>query len=117
MPKNMKMKGNFDEVAWALKKKPKRVAFGMAIAIKKSAFLVERFAKKFTPVDTGRLRSSISADIYPTVATIQPHTNYAVFVHEGTRYMSGRPFMKMGKRSAMVGIARIFSNELRKAIR
>jgi len=63
------------------------------------AFAVERFSKQVTPVDTGRLRSSISVsnafggNIRSFVA---PHTHYAGFVHEGTRKMAARPFMKWG---------------------
>ena len=94
------IKSNSDKIAKILKEKPRLVAFHMAIAIKQSAFLVERFAKQVTPYATGQLKRSISADIYPTIATIQPHTNYAIFVHEGTRYMKGRPFMKQGEKTA-----------------
>ena len=108
---------NFDEAARRMKQRPKQVGFHMAIAIKKSAFLVERFAKRFTPVKTGRLRGSISADIRPTYATIQPHTNYAVFVHEGTRFISGRPFMKKGRIAAQAAITRVFAKELKQSLK
>lgn len=67
--------------------------------IRKIAFSVERFSKQLTPVDTGRLRSSITVDMMqvPEIgATIAPHTDYAIFVHEGTRYMRARPFMQKG---------------------
>ena len=59
---------------------------------------IERFAKQLSPVDTGRLRASIhvtpaSMNLQAIIAT---GTNYAVFVHEGTKYMRGRPFMGTG---------------------
>lgn len=65
----------------------------------KLAFSTERFGKQFTPVDTGRLRASIGVSsliggqIGHMVAT---DTEYAIYVHEGTRYMRARPFLKQG---------------------
>lgn len=87
---------NFDKIQETLKKSPRKMGQELAVAIKKSALMIERESKKLTPVDTGRLRSSIVSDIRPMRATIAPHTDYAIFVHEGTRYMKSRPFMKEG---------------------
>ncbi len=68
--------------------------------IKDFAFSIERYSKQVTPVDTGRLRSSIGVSFsgggLGGSALIAPHTFYAGFVHEGTRYMKARPFMKWG---------------------
>lgn len=69
-------------------------------ALEVFAFGIERQAKKAAPVLTGRLRSSIMTDIGNMTARIKPHVNYAGFVHEGTRYMSARPFMLAGLKSA-----------------
>jgi|SRR3972149_5965793 len=67
------------------------------------AFITERYAKQVTPVDTGRLRSSIGTSFIISagiskggIAVVAPHTHYAGFVHEGTRYMRSRPFMLWG---------------------
>lgn len=67
------------------------------------AFTVERYAKQVTPVDTGRLRASISTGFLIAsgisgggTARVAPHTDYAGFVHEGTRKMKARPFMRWG---------------------
>lgn len=68
--------------------------------IEKFAFSTERHAKKETPVDTGRLRASIMTDIGNLRARVAPHTDYAVFVHEGTRSIKGRPFMALGESQA-----------------
>lgn len=62
------------------------------------ALQVETAAKRLAPVDTGRLRSSIThsvsgngdslrADIYSDV-------NYAIYQELGTRYQSGKPFLR-----------------------
>lgn len=64
------------------------------------AFMVERGAKMQSPVDTGRLRASIATDIGNLRATVAPHTNYALFVHEGTKYMAARPFLAWGYQEA-----------------
>jgi len=64
------------------------------------ALLVERGSKIFTPVDTGRLRASIGTSMGILAgglsAVIAPHVTYAVYVHQGTRYMAGRAFMEWG---------------------
>lgn len=85
--------------------------------IEKLAFGVERFSKKQTPVDTGRLRSSINTSIGNFEARIAPHVSYAGWIHEGkmnrggqTVYIQGggkagtppggKPFMRLGKEQA-----------------
>ena len=70
-------------------------------ALTRSGYLVEGASKRVTPVDTGRLRSSISLSSSLALRTephvvISPHTDYANFVHFGTRYMKARPFMTQG---------------------
>lgn len=65
-------------------------------AIEEFAFLTERESKLVTPVDTGRLRSSIITDIGNLQARIAPHVYYATYVHEGTSRMKARPFMSIG---------------------
>lgn len=78
-------------------------AFGMAPslmrrnfnqAIRQSILMIERNSRILTPVDTGRLRAShrsIFRDMYGEVGT---HTHYDLFVHEGTRYMRSRPYLR-----------------------
>ncbi len=60
------------------------------------AVKVETGAKQRCPVDTGRLRSSITwriEPVKPLTAIVGTNVEYAVFVHEDTRHMSGRPFL------------------------
>lgn len=72
--------------------------------INQMAMSVERFAKQLTPVDTGRLRSSIftSPGTFGLQAIVSTNTDYAVYVHDGTKYMRPRPFMVMGASFAQV---------------
>lgn len=58
---------------------------------------VESKAKALAPVDTGRLRGSISyaiardgAGLYADIGT---NVEYAAFLELGTRYMAARPFL------------------------
>lgn len=59
-------------------------------AIEMLAFQTERESKKATPVDTGRLRSSINTSIGTLQARIAPHTVYAGWIHEGKMNRGGR---------------------------
>lgn len=95
----------------------KLIQLGAALqrAIERFSFVIERESKKVTPVDTGRLRASIVTDIGNLRAKIAPHTNYAGFVHEGTRYMRARPFMMWGVEAAK-GDMRIFGEEIKTEI-
>lgn len=61
------------------------------------AYRVRSGAVAACPVDTGRLRSSINVsmggDFESAYADIGTNVEYALYVHEGTRYMEGRPFL------------------------
>jgi HK97 gp10 family phage protein len=66
---------------------------------------VESAAKARCPVDTGRLRSSITwrveTDSDGVVGIVGTSVEYAIYVHEGTRHMAGRPFLVEGLRQVM----------------
>lgn len=64
-------------------------------AVAATAFNIEAVAKVYCPVDTGRLRNSISTRFTESGlgAEISPHTDYAVFVEFGTRFMRPQPYM------------------------
>jgi len=96
---------------------PRAIKDGLVRAVRKSALAVEQKSKPVTPVDTGALRRSIRSDIKPLIATISPHTEYAIYVHEGTHRMKARPFMDIGLKGAMSTIDRVFSEEIDKALK
>jgi HK97 gp10 family phage protein len=68
---------------------------GVQEAVARTALQVESDAKGLAPVDTGRLRSSIKADISPSglSATVGTNVEYAVFVEFGTRRQAAQPFL------------------------
>ena len=68
------------------------------------AIRVESAAKQLAPVDTGRLRSSITwalgKDGRGLYAAVGTNVFYAVFQELGTRYMAAHPFLVPALRAA-----------------
>lgn len=62
--------------------------------LQESASIIEKEAKYNAPVDTGRLRASIKADVKGLEANIGTDVEYAHFVHDGTYKMPARPFLE-----------------------
>ena len=83
-------KDNTDEVLAALKKAKKR-------GLEAIGLTAEGYAKKDTPVDTGRLRNSISHETDDDAAYIGTNVEYAPYVELGAR---GRQGVHMLQRAA-----------------
>lgn len=66
---------------------PAVVNLEMNAGIDKGLSVLERTAKKLSPVDTGRLRASHTTkrDLLQMRGTLFPTVDYAFFVHEGTK--------------------------------
>ena len=75
-------KDNTDEVLSALERAKKR-------GLEAIGLTAEGHAKKITPVDTGRLRNSISHAVDDDAAYIGANTSYAIFVETGARGRKG----------------------------
>ena len=83
-------KDNTDEIIAALKNAKKR-------GLEAIGLTAEGYAKKDTPVDTGRLRNSIAHAVEDDAAFIGTNVEYAVFVEAGAR---GRQGVHMLQRAA-----------------
>jgi HK97 gp10 family phage protein len=59
----------------------------------RSAEAMAQTGRQLAPVETGLLRSSITADINDLQAEVGPTVYYAVFVEYGTSRMAPQPFM------------------------
>jgi len=72
-----------------------RLPEAVSAIIRKAAFDVEANAKAIVPVDTGKLKNSITSE-FPslTKAIIAPHTDYAIYVEFGTRHQRAQPYMR-----------------------
>ena len=62
--------------------------------MKTACLIVERDAKKLCPVDTGRLRSSITHEIEGTKGYVGTNVEYARAVELGTSYQSPQPYLR-----------------------
>lgn len=67
----------------------------VSLIVRKTAEDIEANAKTVVPVDTGKLKNSITSE-FPslTKAIVAPHTDYAAYVEYGTRKMRARPYMR-----------------------
>lgn len=84
---------NSRQVQDAFRRAPGRMTKMLSITLKAAALMVQSESMQNTPVLTGRLRASHYIRFEPLSAEVGPNTNYAFFVHEGTRFMAGRPFL------------------------
>ena len=73
-------------------------------------------------VDTGRLFDSIKADVkrdsqntYTVTVGATGDTPYAVYVHQGTRKLKGRPFIRDGLEESRSKVRAAMENNLRNA--
>ena len=91
--------------------------------MKKSAYLVENNAKRFAPVDTGRLRNEIknrvtrSRDsIEAKIGHFNPMLEYAPFQELGTSKMAGQPFLRPGLAYSKQPIQEEFKNYVKREL-
>lgn len=111
---------NLSGIRAAFQRYPDIVAPHLRDASMKSAFLIEGRAKQLSPVDTGRLRASIATSLGVAnrgiTSIVSTNVFYAIFVHEGTRRMKGRPFMKQAAEQKTGEIGRLYEAEIAKAM-
>lgn len=118
------------QVSITIKNLPQiRAAFGAAPrfmgeeftkAITKSTLYVQGQSMLRTPVLTGRLRASHTTRYTGSglgfTGTVEPTANYAIYVHEGTRYMRGRPFLKQGVEASESTIQNLFTTAMQNVL-
>ena len=89
----------------------KEVGAAIAVATKR----VRDEAALVTPVDTGRLKGSLTPDIdrRSLQGIVFSNVDYAEYVHEGTRFMTGRPFLRWGVANSQQFIDKVFADALK----
>lgn len=82
--------------AMATKSKPNVIPNAAQKVVKKHGALMQQEAQRKVAVDTGTLKRSIEIEILDGgyTAKVAPHTDYAVYQEYGTRYMSGKPYIR-----------------------
>lgn len=93
MQVNVKIK-NLPEIRAAFEKSPKIMTKNLNQAIRKVTLSIGRDSRINTPVDTGRLRASHYENFTNLKGVVGTDTEYDLFVHQGTRFMKARPFLK-----------------------
>jgi len=100
---------NADQIRRTYAKAPSLMTKSLSIAIKKSVFLVQGRSMQNTPVLTGRLRASTSTRFMPFAGEVGTNTNYDRFVHDGTKYMKARPYLRNAVESSQNDINDFFT--------
>lgn len=101
---------NLRQIKSAFNKSPVLMAKELDIAIKKTVLIIQGKSVRNTPVDTGRLRASTYSRFAPLRGEVGTNTNYDVFVHEGTRFMKGRPYLRDAVESTNVEAEHFFTS-------
>lgn len=110
MPDPIAMKiTNAGEIRRAYAKSPALMTKNLSIAIKTAVFLVQGKSMVNTPVLTGRLRGSTYARFEPLRGEVGTNTTYDMFVHEGTKFMKGRPYLRMAVEDSNQEIQELFT--------
>lgn len=104
---NVKATNNSAKVKSALSSKKQ-------VALEKIGLVAEGYAKRLCPVDTGRLRNSISHAVKGNSAYIGTNVEYAPYVEMGTSRTPAQPFLVPAATQHADEYKRIFERELRR---
>jgi HK97 gp10 family phage protein len=94
---------NADQIRRAYSKAPAQMTKALSVAIKTAVFLIQGRSMSNTPVLTGRLRGSHYTKFEPLRGEVGTDpsrekgsrgVDYSTFVHEGTRFMPARPYLR-----------------------
>ena len=88
----------------------------LARALEEVGLVAEGYAKKACPVDTGRLRNSITHQVRPSEKSVYIGTNveYSAYVELGTSRMEPQPFLRPAAADHEGTYKKIFESELKK---
>lgn len=109
---------NLAAIKSAFAKSPAIMTKNLNIAIKRSIFQIQRKAIPITPKDTGNLQNSLArgTKFSNLKGSLFSNLNYAGFVHDGTRYMKGRPYLKKGAENAQPLIDQEFEDAVKNTL-
>lgn len=104
---------NIEQIRAAFARSPRIMTVNLQKAIQRSIFRIGATSRRNTPVRTGRLRAShyehFSSALQGEIGT---NTSYDLFVHEGTRFMRGRPYLRLAVQQEQTAV----DNEFKVAV-
>lgn len=83
------------------------------VALETIGLVAEGYAKRLCPVDTGRLRNSISHAVDNNAAYIGTNVDYAVYVEMGTVKTRAQPYLKPAATDHVNEYQEILENAMR----
>ena len=105
MPKIEVINSHVDEVLDALQSQKAKV-------LEEWGLIAEAYASDYCPVDTGRLRASISHDTDEDTMYIGTNVEYAPYVELGTSRMDAQPYLRPAIENHMSEYEQIAREEL-----
>ena len=117
MANNIEIKiTNIAEIRRAFNKAPVLMTKELNLAIGKVTKYVQAKSMINTPVRTTRLRSSTRSSFGNLRGEVGTHTNYDIFVHNGTRFMTAQPYLKDAVDESGAVIERNFKSAAQNAL-
>ena len=101
----------------AMKAMPDLITEELGKAVRDLVLIVEARAKELCPVDTGKLRASITPVIESWAAGyIGTNTHYAPYVEFGTKKMAAQPFLEPAFLEGRKQAKKVFGKAISRAI-
>lgn len=107
---------NIADIKRAFSMAPTLMAKELNIAIREAVLTIGRRSRINTPVDTGRLRSSTYEQFTNLKGEIGTKVEYDIFVHEGTRFMAGRPYLRRAVEASDADTQRFFEGAVQRTL-
>lgn len=107
---------NISQIKAAFAMAPRLMTRNLNAAIRSSVFLIGRDSRFMTPVDTGRLRASTYERFSNLKGEVGTNTFYDVFVHEGTRFMRARPYLRKAVQKNDQSVQRYFTEAVQQTL-
>lgn len=107
---------NLPQIKAAFGKSPLLMMRELNAAIQRSVLTIGRDSRLLTPVRTGRLRASTYERFSNLRGEVGTNTEYDVFVHEGTRFMRGRPYLRRSVEMNDQSIQSYFTDAVQKVL-
>lgn len=107
---------NIAAIKRAFSMAPSLMAKELNIAIREAVLIIGRRSRQNTPVDTGRLRASHYERFANLKGEVGTNTEYDIFVHEGTRFMRSRPYLRAAVASSDASTQRFFEQAVQRTL-